>query len=83
MTFEGVPNVLRRQSPGIAQVRCERIQFQPGDRVLACHFGPLDEDQRRKMTKMIRRWAGCEVEVLIYDSSRWDIEVEKKSGGIQ
>jgi hypothetical protein len=48
--------------PRIAEVQCSRLQFQPGDRVLARTTHRLDPAEQRKLRKSILRWAGCEVE---------------------
>jgi len=68
--------VLRHPRPGIAEVKCSRVRFEPGDRVLVHHFGELDRDQERRLRRSIRRWAGVEVVVLIVDSSRMEVRVE-------
>lgn len=63
--------------PGIANINCQRLIFEPGDRIIVRHQGQLDVDQQRKLTKSIQQWAGCEVRVLIIDTTRMDIEIEK------
>lgn len=61
----------------MADVSCSRIQFQAGDRVLVRSYRPLDADAQRKLRRTIRRWAGCDVEVLVYDAAVMDVTVEK------
>ena len=63
--------------PRLADVRCSRIVFQPGDRVLCRVYHNLDQDQKKKLRKTIQKWAGAEVEVLIYNATAMEITVEK------
>lgn len=72
--------MLMARRPGLADVQCSRLVFEPGDRVIVRHFGKLDSDQRRKLRKTIERWAGVDVEVLIVDTSRMEVRVEKNHG---
>lgn len=66
------------KQPRIADVRCERLRFEPGDRILVRVHHRLDADARKKLTATIRSWAGCEVEVLVYCSLDMEINVEKR-----
>ncbi len=68
--------------PRIADVKCSRLQFEPGDRILVRVYHKLDWDQTSKLRKSITKWAGCEVEVLIYNATEFDIQVEKPGGGL-
>ena len=63
--------------PRIANITCSRLQFQPGDRVLVRSFHPLTYDEERRLRRSIIKWAGCEVEALIYCGSEMEITVEK------
>lgn len=63
--------------PRIADVRLQRIQFQPGDRVLVCVHHRIDLEQERKLRKSIEKWAGGAVEVLIYSNLDADIQIEQ------
>lgn len=65
------------QLPRIADVKCSRLQFQPGDRILVQSRHRLTKDELRKLRKSIQKWAGCEVEVLIYCPLDFDITIEK------
>lgn len=62
--------------PRIADVRCQRLKFQPGDRILVRTTIRLEPDQQRRLRKSIIKWAGCEVEVLIYSALDMDIRIE-------
>jgi hypothetical protein len=73
-----MPHIIGTQRPGIADVQCRRLQFQPGDRVIVEVFEKIDEDYRKKLRKSIRKWAGCEVEVLIYDATKFKVTVENE-----
>lgn len=73
-------NVLRRPNPRLADVRCTRIKFEPGDRVLVKVYAKLDPDDERRIRRAVQRWAGCEVEVLIVNGLTTDVEIIKASG---
>jgi len=60
--------------PRIADVSCSRLRFEPGDRILVRTTHRLNSDEQKKLCKTIRKWAGCEVEVLIYCLLDMDIE---------
>jgi len=74
-----VAHLLKHSKPRIADVQCERLQFQPGDRILVRSHHRLSYDQEKKMRKSIQKWAGCEVEVLIICLLDMDIDIEKKA----
>lgn len=69
-------NILRKRPPHIAEVHCERIQFQPGDRVLVRTFTDLELEQKRKLQAAVQRWAGKDVEVLIYNGLQMELTIE-------
>jgi hypothetical protein len=71
-------HVLRHPLPKIADVQCRRIQFQPGDRVLVRVYTRLDNDHKKRLRRSIQKWAGCEVEVLIYNGMEMEISVEDR-----
>ena len=64
--------------PRIADVKCSRLQFQPGDRILVRTHARLDPRQTKHLRASIEKWAGCAVEVLIYSLLDMDVVVEKK-----
>ncbi len=66
-----------RAQPKLANIQCKRIQFRPGDRVLVECYHELDEFQRKKLRKAVQKWAGEDVEVLIYNSKRMNVTVEQ------
>lgn len=63
--------------PGIVDVQCRRLVFQPGDRILVRHYGKLDSDQKRRLRKRITKWAGVDVEILIVDSTEMEIILDR------
>lgn len=73
------PTLLRHPKPGIADVQCSRLTFQPGDRIMVRTHSRLDESQKRKLRKSIVKWAGCEVEVFVYSLLDMEIEVDQRS----
>lgn len=71
-------NPLKHPRPQIADVRCSKIKFEPGDRILVRAHHRLTVDQVKRLRKSIQKWAGCEVEVLIYNGLDMEIEIEKR-----
>ena len=63
--------------PLLADVNCSKIQFQPGDQLLVKLLQPLDNDQIVKLRRAVQRWAGKDVEVLIYDATSLEVKVER------
>jgi len=68
--------ILSGVRPKLADVQCSRMQFQPGDRLLVRVYRKLDKDQKAKLTRTVKRWAG-DVEVLVIDSTEMEISVEQ------
>lgn len=68
---------MTRRLPRIAEVQCTRLRFEPGDRLLVKTYRRLDPDEQRRMRRSINKFAGCDVEVLFVDLTRFDIEVDK------
>ncbi len=64
--------------PRLADVRCSKIRFQPGDRLLVRTNYRLDEEAKNKLRKTIIKWAGCDLEILIYSILDMEIEVEQR-----
>jgi len=64
--------------PRIADIRCQRIVFQPGDRVLVRSHHRLEKEQREKIKKSVSRWAGADVEVLVYCPLDFELEIEHR-----
>lgn len=69
-------SIFRNMKPRLADVQCSRITFQPGDRILVRSFHKLDPSEEKRLRKAIRKWAGCEVEVLIYDATKMEITID-------
>ena len=70
-------NVLRHPRPGLAEVQCCRLKFEPGDRVIVRVFEKISDDQRKKLRRTVEKWAGVDIEVLIVDNTRMDVTIEK------
>jgi len=70
-------HLLRHPRPRIADVQCSRLQFQPGDRVLVRVFGKLEKAAKKKLSKSIQKWAGCDVEVLIINNLEMELTVDQ------
>lgn len=69
--------------PRIADVHCSPLRFQPGDRLLVRTTHHLDEEQKRKLARSIRKWADCEIEIFIYCIQDMEIKVDKKAMGLE
>jgi len=63
--------------PRLADIRAERINFQPGDRVLVRMHHRIDKEQETKLRRSIMKWAGTAVEVLIYCDLDMDMKIER------
>jgi hypothetical protein len=63
--------------PRIADVSCSKLLFQPGDRILVKSFHRLDIDQKKKLISSIKKWAGCDVEVLVICTTDFDITIDQ------
>jgi len=68
------------KGPRIADVSCLRLRFEPGDRILVRTNHRLSNDEQKKLRKTIQKWAGCEVEVLIYCLLDMDIKTATCAG---
>lgn len=65
------------KKPGIVDVQCRRLVFAPGDRIMVRHYHKLDPDQKKRLRKRIQKWAGVDVEVLIFDATEMEIEIDR------
>jgi len=72
--------MMNARLPKIANVQCSRLVFQPGDRIIVRVCTDLDRDQKAKLLRSVRIWAGTDVEVLLIDVRKFDIEIEKVGG---
>jgi len=77
---EKMVSILKHPRAKIADVQCSRLKFQPGDRVLVRVYNRLDKDQAAKLRKGIQKWAGPDVEIMVYSPLDMEISVEKRSG---
>jgi len=64
--------------PRLADVNCHRLVFQPGDRLLVETTHRLNHEECNRLRRTIQKWAGCEVEVLIYCIQDMKITTDKK-----
>ncbi len=72
------PAILSNRAPRLAEVQCSRLQFQPGDRVIVRTMHRLTSEEQKKLRRTIVKFAGCEIEVLIYCMADMEITVEKR-----
>jgi hypothetical protein len=62
--------------PTLAEVHCTPLRFQPGDRILVRVLGPCDNERKNRIDRMVTKWAGGDVEVLVYSATEMSISVE-------
>lgn len=63
--------------PRIADVKCQRIKFEPGDRILVRCFHQLDPRQEKHLKQSIERWAGNSVEVLVINPANFELHIDQ------
>ena len=78
-----MPSSFGKQRPRLADVQCTRMQFQPGDRLLVKVFQPKTPSEMKKIRKMVERWAGSHVEVLVVDVTQMEIRIEQSRTELQ
>ncbi len=66
----------------LAQIDCSRIRFLPGDRVIVKVNCVLDDQDRRKILTAVQRWAGSDVEVLVVELPKFDLEIVRTANKI-
>ena len=70
-------HILRKPQPKIAEIDCRRIKFTPGDRILVRCWRRLTDDEIKRLRRTLNKWAGVEVEVLFYDGTEMEINVDQ------
>jgi len=63
--------------PRVANVDFSRLKIESGDKVIVRYWCDLDDGQRRKLRNAVSRWAGADVEVLLVDARKFDVDVRK------
>ena len=73
------------QTPRLADVRCTKIKFDPGDKLIVRtnNIEPLDSQSIKKLKKTIEKWAGCDLDILIVQLRLMDIEIVKSNREIK
>jgi hypothetical protein len=61
----------------LTEVNCSRVQFMPGDRVIVRSRHQLTPQETDKLRKMVERWAGPNIEVLVVDLTKMELIVEQ------
>ena len=51
--------------PRLMDVNCTPMEFPAGSRLLVQSRVPVDSSQRKQIHKMVQKWAGDHVEVLV------------------
>lgn len=68
---------MTKARPKLADVKCSRYHFQPGDRLLVRVYEPMDLERMQHLRRTVQKWAGPDVEVLIYNVTKMEVEVEQ------
>ena len=63
--------------PRLADVSCQPVRFQPGDRLIVRTPHRLSAEDRKRLHQTVSRWAGGAVEVLIVELPLFDVAVDK------
>ena len=69
---------MAKHRPILADVKCSAYKFEPGDRVLVRVFQSLETTQMEKLKRTVQKWAGPDVEVLIYNNTKMEVSVEQR-----
>ena len=69
---------MAKHRPILADVKCSAYKFDPGDRILVRVFQNFDKDRMVKLKGIVQKWAGPDVEVLIYNSMEMEVSVEQR-----
>lgn len=62
-----------KQRPRLADVKCSRLQFQSGDKILVKLFQRFTKDEQKKIKKMVEKWAGDGIEILLVDTTQMEV----------
>jgi len=68
---------MQTKMPKIANIDLSRVRFFPGDRLIVRVCSDLTDRQRGRLLETVRKFAGCNVEILLVDTRKFDVEVEK------
>ena len=60
--------------PLLSDLPATRIQYQPGDRILAKVSCALSIDQEKKIERAIKKYTREDVRVLVVDVTQWEID---------
>jgi len=64
--------------PRLADIQCKKLRFQLGDRLLVRTTHRLELYEEKRLRQSIQKWAGCEIEVMIYCIKDMQIDVEQR-----
>lgn len=68
--------ILTHPAPRLADVQCSRLKFEPGDRVVVRVYRAISKEQEARLRRMVEKWAGDCVEVLVINGLEVGIHVE-------
>lgn len=63
--------------PQLADIHCSKISFEPGDRVKVDVYRQLTDSEKKKLRRIIEKWAGCELRILIVDRTCMEVNIER------
>ena len=64
--------------PRLADIQCKKLRFQAGDRLLVRTTHRLEPYEEKRLRQSIQKWAGVELEVMIYCMKDVQIDVEQR-----
>lgn len=64
------------EHPHVQNIQVTSVRFPPGTKLLVRTFFPLDDEARRRITRTIHKWAGSDVEVLVYCGLQMEVSIE-------
>lgn len=62
----------------IQHVNCQKIHFDPGDRLLVTSKVPLNHQQVENLKIALQKWAGVDIPVFIRFADTLEFEVERQ-----
>ena len=68
---------MQTKMPKIANIDLTRVKFSAGDRLIVRVCSDLTDKQRGRLLETVRRFAGCDVKILLVDTRVFDVEVER------
>ena len=68
---------LQNRAPRVADVHCEKIHFEPGDRLVVSLRAPLEREHIERLRRSLTKWAGVDIEILFVPEYLYSIKIQK------